>query len=130
MKTLTTAACAFAAALALSSGALASGGGGFSSSSFSQRTVDKTYEQGKAFYREPLADGTRLEYCVKQGDDLTKLTRRSVSAFKRGPASAFVDSLYSCAEPDTKIAELVSDDKGEAILYYLNKRFKLRLTEG
>lgn len=127
MKNLLTTACFLASVLAVSAGAHASSGGGFSASDIARRNVDQTYEQGKAYYRERLADGTQLEYCVKNGSELSKLSRRSVSAFKRGPASAFVDSLYSCAQPDTKISELIAADKGQAILYYLNKRFKLRL---
>ena len=113
-----------------SSIALASGGGGFDQSGFSQSRVDKQYEAGKSYYKARQADGSRLEYCVKSDDNLKKLSRRTVSQFKRGPASAFIDSLYSCTDPSLKIADAVPDDQGDAILYYLNKRFKLRLQEG
>jgi len=105
----------------------ASGGGGFDQSGFSQKRIDQLYESGKSFYKSAQADGTRLEYCVKINDSLKKLSRRSVKRFKKGPASDFVDSLYSCSDPNLKIAEAVPEGQGEAILYYLNKRFKLRL---
>ena len=109
---------------------LASGGGGFDQSGFSQKRIDQQYETGKSYYKSRQADGSRLEYCVKSNDSLKKLSRRSVKKFKKGPASEFVASLYSCADPNLKIAEAVPDDQGDAILYYLNKRFKLRLTNG
>jgi len=110
--------------------ASASSGGGFDQSGFSQRKIDQQYELGKSFYKSRQADGSRLEYCVKGDKGLKKLSRRSAKPFKKGPASAFVDSLYSCADSSLKIADAVSDDQGEAILYYLNKRFKLRLKNG
>jgi len=110
--------------------ALASGGGGFDQSGFSQKRIDQQYEAGKSFYKSRQADGSRLEYCIKSNSGLKKLSRGSVKPFKKGPASEFVASLYSCADPNLKIAEAVPDDQGDAILYYLNKRFKLRLSNG
>ena len=110
--------------------AFASGGGGFDQSGFSQSRIDQQYETGKSYYKSRQADGSRLEYCIKNNDNLRKLSRGSVKPFKKGPASAFVDSLYSCGDPTLKIADAVPDGQGEAILYYLNKRFKLRLTNG
>ena len=108
----------------------ASGGGGFDQSGFSQKRIDQQYETGKSYFKSRQADGSRLEYCIKSDSGLKKLSRRSVSAFKRGPASDFVASLYSCADPNLKIADAVPEGQGDAILYYLNKRFKLRLTSG
>lgn len=117
----------FVIATAVSSLAAASGGGGYDNSAFSQNRIDQQYELGKSYYKSPQADGSRLEYCVKTDSGLKKLTRSSVKQFKRGTVSAFVNSLYSCNDPSLKIADAVASDKGDAILYYLNKRFKLRL---
>jgi len=105
---------------------LASGGGGSFGSTSSAR-VDKQYELGRSFYKSRQANGNQLKYCVQSGNELKKLSRRSVKQFKNGSASAFVDSLYSCNDPDLKIADLVPAGQGDAILYYLNKRYKLRL---
>ena len=105
----------------------ASGGGGYNTGSFSQSRVDHLYELGKSYYRSPQADGSRLEYCVKTQSGLERLTRNSVKPFKRGTASQFVNSLYSCNDPSLKIVDAVPVDHGDAILHYLNKRFKLRL---
>jgi len=108
----------------------ASGGGGFNQSGFSQKKIDQQYELGKSYYKSNQTDGSRLEYCVKSGEDFKKLSRRSVRSFKKGPVSKFVDSLYNCKDTSVKIADVVSEEQGTAILYYLNKRFKLRLTDG
>jgi len=121
---------ATASLMIASSLATASSGGGFNQSGLSSQRIDQQYEAGKSFYKSPQADGTRLEYCLKSDSGLKKLSRRSVKSYKRGPATAFIDDLYSCADANLKIADAVPDDQGDAILYYLNKRFKLRLTNG
>jgi len=107
---------------------LASPGGGYNQGGFSQKKIDQQYELGKSYFKSRQSDGSRLEYCVKIGEDLKTLSRKSVKQFKKGSTSDFVDSLYSCADPALKIADAVADDQGDAIIYYLNKRFKLRLT--
>lgn len=114
--------------LVASATVLASGGGGFSAGGSSSQRVDQQYELGKNYYKSSQANGSRLEYCVKDNKGIKKLSRRSVKQFKKGSVDKFVDSLYNCAAPDQKIADVVSDEQGTAILYYLNKRFKLRLS--
>lgn len=116
--------------LVASATVMASNGGGFNTGALSSQRIDQQYELGKSYYKSAQADGSRLEYCVKDNNSMKKLTRRSVKKFKKGPVNEFVDSLYNCASPDQKIADVVSDEQGTAILYYLNKRFKLRLTNG
>jgi len=114
-----------AAGLTASPQLLASGGGGsFNSSS---RSIDQQYELGKSYYKSAQPNGDKLKYCVQSGDELKKLSRRSVKPFKNGPVMKFVESLYDCSDPNTKIADIIPDAEGDAILYYLNKRYKLRL---
>lgn len=117
-------------AVILSPLAMASGGGGFGQGGYSQKKVDQQYQLGRTYYKAKQADGSTLTYCIKKGDSVSKLSRKSVKPYKRGTVSAFVDSLYSCDNPELKISELVDDNQGEAILYYLNKRFKLKLKQG
>jgi len=126
-KTTLAAICLVAGSFAFSTSASASGGGGFNQGGFSSQRIDQQYELGKSYYKSRQADGSRLEYCVQTGDGLKKLSRGSVKAYKRGTVSNFVDNLFNCADPSAKIADVVPDDQGDAILYYLNKRFKLRL---
>ena len=110
--------------------AFASNGGGFDQSGFSQKKIDQLYETGKSYYKSRQANGSRLEYCVKGDSGLKKLSRRTVKRFKKGPASDFVGSLYNCTNPSQKIADAIPENQGDAVLYYLNKRFKLRLKNG
>ncbi len=117
------------ATIVMSQAAFASSGGAYRQNQSSQNKVDKEYELGKSYYRAAQADGTRLEYCVKDGDSLKKLSRRSVKPFKSGLVSNFSDSLYNCADASVKIFDIVADEQSNAILYYLNKRFKLRLKQ-
>jgi len=126
-KTTLAAICLAAASITLSTTVSASGGGGFNQGGFSSQRIDQQYELGKSYYKSAQADGTRLEYCVQTDSGLKKLTRGSVKRFKRGTVSNFVDNLFDCADPSVKIADAVPEDQGSAILYYLNKRFKLRL---
>ena len=116
-------------AVAFSPAILASGGAGISSGGFSKR-VDQYYELGKTYYQSSTVNGSRLEYCVKGGNDLERLSRRTAKQFKSRPASEFANSLYSCSDPSLKIADALSGDQGDAILYYLNKRYKLGLRNG
>jgi len=111
-KSTLAAICLAAGSLVLSTSVSASGGGGFNQG----QRIDQQYELGKSYYKSAQADGTRLEYCVKTGDGLKKLSRGSVKAFKRGTVSNFVDSLYNCADPSAKIADSVPDNQGDAIL--------------
>lgn len=90
--------------------------------------IDQQYELGKAYYKAPLANGAKLEYCVQTSDGLKKLSRKSVKMFKRGSQSNFVDNLFSCVDPSLRIADAIPEGREDAIFYYLNKRFKLGLT--
>ncbi len=120
---------AFSGALLLtvSPALLASDGGGFNQGGFSARKIDQQYELGRAHYKAGKVDGVKLSYCIKTADGLKKLSRKSVRPFKNGPANDFVASLYSCDNPDVRVSEVISEENGQAVLYYLNKRFKLRL---
>lgn len=91
------------------------------------QTIDFQYALGKSYYKTTQADGSRLEYCVHGDNGLLKLSRPSVKRFKHGPASRFVDSLYNCANPAAKITDTVPEEQSDAVLHYLNKRFKLGL---
>lgn len=115
------------AAMAVTSPQLLASSGGGSFGSPGQSKVDKQYELGRSYYKSRQANGKQLKYCVRTGDELKKLSRRSVKQFKKGSVTDFVDSLFSCDDPGSKIADLVPENQGDAILYYLNKRYKLRL---
>lgn len=116
--------------ISISSSVFANGGGGFGGIE-NETPVDKYYDLGESYFKSRSADGSRLEYCVlTRNSGLKKLSRRSVRSFRNGEESVFVDKLLHCDEPAVKIVEIVPDEERDAILYYLDKRFKLRLKNG
>ena len=96
-----------------------------------QQVVDPLYEQGKAvFSGKTRSRSEKVDYCVVApgGTEAEKLKRKTVKPFKRASARQFALSLHDCDMPETKIAEILSQEDFRAVVYYLNKRYKLRLT--
>lgn len=107
--------------------AQASGGGGHNQG-FSARKVDKLYEEGKSYFKAKVNNGASLKYCVQSGDELKKLSKRSLKPLRKSNEQAFAASLYNCDTPDQTILAVVGQDKMSAIVHYLNKRYKLKLS--
>lgn len=109
---------------------VASGGGGFDENAGAQPKIDKLYELGRSYFKAKQADGNKLKYCIKSETGLKKLSRKSVRPFKKQLKSQFIESLYSCVNPQDRIFDVIAEDRRDAVLYYLNKRYKLRLKDG
>jgi len=107
--------------------AQASGGGGFNQG-FSQRKVDTLYEDGKSYYKARVDNGDVLSYCVKTGEELTKLSKRSLRALRGSNSQTLASSLYNCNKPEQSVVEVVGQEKMPAVIHYLNKRYKLKLS--
>ena len=124
----------FSATLALSTAtAFASGGGGGYSSgggSYSQpqRQVDQTYEVGKAIFNGRQSGVASISYCVASGEVKLPVKGKSLSAYKKTTYDNLAQNLYNCDKPDTLVASELSNDNLLYVLYYLNKRYRLRLT--
>lgn len=127
IRTLSTSILSIILLSSLASVSQASGGGGFDQG-FSQRKIDKTYEAGKSYYKAKLNNGSVLSYCVVSGDELKKLSKRSLRPLRKSSAQALSASLVNCDSPDQSVVAVVGQDKMPAIVHYLNKRFKLKLT--
>lgn len=111
----------------LVSNAFASGTGGYSNSFPQQRQVDQVYEYGKSVYNGRFDNGQKLDYCIKVDDELTPLKRKSAKTFKGGSAQVFAASLFDCNETDKLIGNKLTEDQFAHVVYYLNKRWKLKL---
>ena len=107
----------------------ASSGGGFDESTTPKRQIDQQYELGKSYFKARQLDGSKLKYCLKVDGELKKLGRRSVKVFRNSSTENFVKALYNCENSQQKIMDVVPAEHGPALLYYLNKRFKLRLQD-
>lgn len=111
-----------------SGGGFSGGGGGFSSSSRSpQRQVDQNYEVGKSIYTGRARGEPSLEYCIVVEGEKVPVGRKSIKGFKQATYNDFASSLYRCDEPEELISESLTRDSLLYVVYYLNKRHKLKL---
>lgn len=119
----------FAASAIVSSATQASGGGyGGGSVGATSTPVDHNYELGKAIYSGRSKQAPKIKYCIDDGTEKVKLKRSSLKAFKRKSQSELAGKLYDCDEPDTLALNKIGGDNMAYVLYYLNKRYKLRMT--
>lgn len=112
--------------------ALASGGssGGFSSGTTSfQRQIDHTYETGKAIYLGRQSGSPKLSYCVTSGDEVVDVKTRSLRDYKKKTVQNFASNLFNCDEPNTLVANQLSEFDFAHVLYYLNERYNLSLKD-
>jgi hypothetical protein len=95
-----------------------------------QRVVDERYEYGKSVYlgREPGV--AKISYCLQSEDKPRKLRRRALKPFRGGPAGEFASALVNCDAPEQRALTGLKPEQARLVLYYLNKRYKLKLTNG
>ncbi len=113
----------------LSSTVMASGsyGGGRSYDRSEPKQIDQTYETGKALFKGRGSSAGKLNYCISVGDELLPVKRSSLQNYKNSSYNDVANQLFNCDQPDTKIAEQLTKDELLYVMYYLNKRFKLKL---
>lgn len=113
--------------------ALASGGGSGPivppTGPVQERVVDERYEYGKAVYlgREPGT--TRIEYCLLVDGEPRKLKRRTLKPYRGGSVVDFANALYRCDDPASLALLSLAEDQVPHVLYYLNKRYRLKLND-
>lgn len=103
-------------------------GGGGGSYSQPQRQVDETYEVGKAIFNGRQSGVASISYCVASGDVKLPVKSKSLSDYKKTTYDNLSQNLYNCDKPDTLIATELSNDNLLYVLYYLNKRYRLKLS--
>jgi len=115
--------------LSFASGGYSGGGGGFNrgSAPAPQRQVDQTYEVGKAIFTGRAKGEPSLEYCIAVEGEKVPVKRKSIKTYKQSTYNEFASGLYRCDEPDTLIADSLTRDSLLYVVYYLNKRHKLKL---
>jgi len=115
---------ATAALLTFSASAIASGTESYGGT---YKKVDRLYEEGKANYYATDSSGQRARYCVKTEDALEKVSRKSLKSFAGTSAAELSSNLVRCEQPDAALASIMGDDQASALMYYLNKRYRLNL---
>ena len=93
-----------------------------------QRQIDHTYEEGKSIYKGRAAGVKKIAYCVDYEGARVALKHQTIKQFKQGSIQKFANSLYDCANPDKLVGLTVAQSDFRYVLYYLNKRYRLKLT--
>ena len=109
--------------LAFASGGYSRGG----SSNFNPKPVDRTYEYGKSVFKGRVKGVSKTPYCIDNGTEKVKLKGKSIKAFRGSTVTELASNLYDCNNPDKLIASTLSTRNLEYVIYYLNKRYKLKL---
>ena len=116
--------------LSFASGGYSGGGGSFNNRSVTPapaRQIDQTYETGKAIFTGRAKGEPSLEYCIAVEGEKVPVKRKSIRSYKKSTYNDFANGLYRCDEPDTLIADSLTRDSLLYVVYYLNKRHKLKL---
>jgi len=120
----------------LSTGPAAASGssGGFSGSSGGRaapppKAVDEVYEYGKAIYLGRAPGTKKVNYCVNVDGAAKKLRGRTLRDYKGATQLDFANALVNCQQPDELALAGVRKEEIAYVLYYLNKRYRLNLSD-
>lgn len=110
------------------------GRGGFDAhdpSSRSMRNVDKNYDRGKTIVMGRFQELGPLKFCVLTEDESkqVKLKRKTLKPYHGVTTNKLVHSLYNCENPEELMFDRVGRLLMSDVIYYLNRRYKLQLTE-
>lgn len=123
----------FSGFFVLNCAAYASGSGGYGSNNTSSRLeprpVDPTYELGKSIYLG-RSGAEKIKYCIDNGKEKIKLKTKTIKPFKGANVKSLAAKLYDCNKPDVQIAQKLNQNDFNLVMYYLNKRYKLKLSHG
>ena len=104
------------------------GGGGYGSVQSAPRVIDQRYENGKAIYQGRSRSNPKIKYCIDNGTEKVALKGSSLKPFKKKSQRELASKLYDCNDPDVLVIDKIGGSKLGSALYYLNKRYKLKLT--
>jgi len=108
--------------------------GGFSGSTGGRaapppKVVDEVYEYGKSIYLGRAPGTKKVNYCVNVDGAAKKLRGRTVRDFKGASQIDFANALVNCQQPDQLALTGVKKEEIAYVLYYLNKRYRLNLSD-
>ena len=105
--------------------------GGISSNSVQgsgpSRPVDQAYELGKAIYAGKATGVQKIKYCLPVDDGYKKLKRSTARSWKKAPVADFAKALVVCENPEQMALTTLEPQQARLVLYYLNKRYNLKL---
>ena len=105
-------------------------GGGFNSDGL---TLDEAYILGKSIYLGRNKKLRSLRVCLnmsKGADEAPTVVRPSRDVLKKfvgRPITVLTTRLIDCGDPTSQIALTLAPNDFRALVYYMNKKFRLRL---
>ncbi len=93
------------------------------------RVVDERYEYGKAVYLGRLPDAVKISYCLLVDGTAQKLKKKTLKPYRRKTRLALANALYQCDDPSKLALTALPKAQVPFVLYYLNKRYRLKLTD-
>jgi len=102
----------------------------FDTSAYEQQrkvVVDQAYEAGKAVYTGRKSGTPKLSYCLREGEQFVALKRKTIKQHKKGSYSSLAANLVNCDDPSFSVKEQLGRQDFLYVLYYLDKRYKLKL---
>lgn len=111
----------------MASGGSYSGGGASYGSSSSAKKVDPAYENGKAIYNG-RSGGKKVSYCIADGSNSVAVKRSSIKQLKEATYANVGERLFNCENSNETMNLLLTKYELNSVAYYLNKRYRLRLS--
>lgn len=106
------------------------GGGGYGGyNSRPVKQVDHAYEYGKSIYQGRESNVAKLNYCIKDEEEKVELRRSVIKKFKNTSYTELANNLYNCDVPTDLIAKSLDTNQLSHVIYYLDKRYKLKLAK-
>ena len=105
----------------------ASGIGNYGQGEGSTTRVDRLYESGKSVYYAKGSNGESVQYCINDGEQSERVSRRTLKPFVGSSVNELTARLVRCDDVERPVSELLDQSEVDAIVYYLNKRYRLSL---
>ena len=91
--------------------------------------TDPAYEIGKSIFKGRRENAPKLNYCISDEQNVVELKRKTIKRFKKSTYVDLEKNLYNCDKPDELVSQSLSEYQLTHVLYYLDKRFRLKLSK-
>ena len=95
----------------------------------SMRNIDESFLHGKKIVSNRDKSVGKIALCLTTNNETAKLTRKTLKPYTGVTTNAFINSIHECDKPETPIIERLGVADTADVVYYFNKRYKLKLTE-
>lgn len=99
----------------------------FDGANIGRPAVDSTYESGKSIYTGRKKTAPKLSYCLRVGEEIIPVKRKSLKQFKGTSFTELSKHLFRCDEPTKSIISELERTDFIHVIYYLDKRYRLKL---